>query len=524
MFQFLLTLYFCSDLMEASQRKEKHLNIGSWLSRRARQSPKYAAIFDGIDCVATYQEFDQRACSVAHWLKDQGVTPGDRVAIFMENRPDYLFVLYGVWYAGAAVVPINAKLHAKEARWIIEDADVTLTFAGADKMTALVDAGVGGQIVDTGLVCSKTAPHSEAEYEPRKPDDLAWLFYTSGTTGQPKGVMITHRMLVSMSINYLVDVDSVSNEDTAIYAAPMSHGAGLYNMVHVLKGARHLFPASRGFEAGEIFELARTFGSTHMFAAPTMVKRLTDAANVSGADGVGLRTIVYAGGPMYEADILAASDTFGDIFVQIYGQGECPMGITVLSRQDVSDRHHARWKDRLGSVGKAQSSVEVRVVDEKNEILNANDTGEIQVRGDTVMQSYWHNPQASAKTLVDGWLKTGDLGFIDADGYVSLVDRSKDLIISGGTNIYPREVEEVLLQHADVFEASVVGAFHQEWGEEVVAFVVLTKGVVLNDTELDAHCLGNIARFKRPKRYVQLNELPKNNYGKVLKTELRAML
>jgi long-chain acyl-CoA synthetase len=500
------------------------VNIATWLARRALRSPDTPAIFDGFNCVVTYETFEVRVRAVAHWLKRQGVSAGDRVAIFMENAPEYLFVQYGAWYAGAVIVPINAKLHAKEARWIIENSEAVLTISSAAKVTALIEAKALGEIVDAGFVCRQETIDHDAICAHRNPDDLAWLFYTSGTTGQPKGVMISHRMLVSMSMSYLSDVDTVSQRDAAIYAAPMSHGAGLYNMVHVLKGARHVFPASRGFESQEIFGLARYFGSVHMFAAPTMVKRLTDVACSRGEDGTGLRTIVYAGGPMYEADILAASEVFGDIFVQIYGQGECPMGITVLSRGDVVDRQSARWKARLKSVGHAQSAVEVRTADDNGKSLDVDQIGEIQVRGDTVMQGYWRNEQASAKTFEDGWLKTGDIGSIDAEGYVSLVDRSKDLIISGGTNIYPREVEEVLLQHRDVSETSVVGASHPEWGEEVVAFIVLSDGFRLDEAALDAHCLDNIARFKRPKRYVQLNELPKNNYGKVLKTALRRLL
>ena len=257
-----------------------------------------------------------------------------------------------------------------------------------------------------------------------------------------------------------------------------------------------------------------------MFAAPTMVKRLTDGARAAGARGQGLRTIVYAGGPMYNADIIAAVDWFGPVFVQIYGQGECPMGITALSRADVADRTHPRWRERLASVGRAQSAVEVQIADENAKSLPIGTHGEIMVRGQTVMPGYWTNPDATEKTLKDGWLMTGDMGFLDAQGYLTLQDRSKDMIITGGSNVYPREVEEVLLMHASVDEVSVVGHPHPDGGEEVVAFVVGDAA----DAELDALCLAHIARFKRPKRYVRVADLPKNSYGKVLKTELREIL
>ncbi|MEX0304709.1 MAG: class I adenylate-forming enzyme family protein, partial [Leisingera sp.] len=352
------------------------------------------------------------------------------------------------------------------------------------------------------------------------PNDLAWLFYTSGTTGRPKGVMITHRMLMNMALAYFSDVDPVSAEDHALYAAPMSHGAGIYAIQHVLAGAAHVCPLSGGFDEAEIFDLAAHFGRVHMFAAPTMVTRMTAVAKQLGRKGEGLRTVVYAGGPMYVADIIEAVDQFGPVFVQVYGQGECPMAITALSRHDVQDRAHPRWKERLASVGRAQGPVEVRIGSAEGDLLPAGSHGEIMVRGDAVMPGYWENPEATAKTLVNGWLMTGDMGVLDEDGYLTLQDRSKDLIITGGSNVYPREVEEVLLMHPQVQEVSVVGRPHADWGEEVVAFVVGDAP----DGELDELCNSQIARFKRPKAYLRIEELPKNNYGKVLKTDLRKML
>ena len=354
--------------------------------------------------------------------------------------------------------------------------------------------------------------------------DMAWLFYTSGTTGQPKGVMISCGNIAAMTMSYFADVDEVQAEDAILYAAPMSHGAGLYNFMHVLRGARHVVPDSGGFDAAEILRIAPGIGLVSMFAAPTMVRRLVDVAKSLGSAGEGLRTIVYAGGPMYEADILEAVDVMGPRFVQIYGQGECPMGITALPRADVADRSAAGWRDRLNSVGRAQSLVEVAILDSEGSELPAGEVGEIAVRGATVMPGYWRNPEATAKTLRDGWLWTGDMGRMDAEGYVTLHDRSKDMIISGGSNIYPREVEEVLLSHPSVSEVAVVGQQDPEWGEVVVAFIVCQSGTCVEEGALDALCLDRIARFKRPKRYRFAEALPKNNYGKVLKTELRKML
>jgi long-chain acyl-CoA synthetase len=301
----------------------------------------------------------------------------------------------------------------------------------------------------------------------------------------------------------------------------MSHGAGLYNFAHVLVGARHVVPASLGFDAAEILALADHWRNVSLFAAPTMVRRLVDHVAATGADCAGVKTIVYGGGPMYLADILRALDVLGDRLVQIYGQGESPMTITALARRHLGDRSHPRYHERIASVGVAHSVVEVLVADADGNALPPGATGEVLVRGETVMRGYWRNAEATAATLRGGWLWTGDVGSLDTDGFLTLKDRSKDVIISGGSNIYPREVEEVLLRHAGVAEVSVVGRPSPEWGEEVVAFVVRRPGADAPAHELDRLCLDHIARFKRPKDYVYVEALPKNNYGKVLKTELR---
>ncbi|HMQ57611.1 MAG TPA: AMP-binding protein [Rhizobiaceae bacterium] len=505
------------------------MNLACWLARSGTLNATSPALLLGGHVLADYRTFARRAAAIGHGLAGHhGVRPGDRVAILAKNCTEYLEALWGIWFAGAVAVPVNAKLHAREASWIIENAEASLVF---------VTEALGSALAPHLPQCCKAVVDLHAHdfealrsFDPlagpvgRAADDLAWLFYTSGTTGKPKGVTITHGNLHAMAFAYLADVDTVTAADAALYAAPMSHGAGLYCIQHVLKAARHAVPESGGFEADEIFRDAAALGSVHMFAAPTMVRRLVDAAKVSGANGEGLRTIVYGGGPMYLADIVEAVDVLGNRFCQIYGQGESPMTITALPRASVSDRAHPRWRERLASVGTAQSCVELRIGDADGRPLAAGESGEIMVRGTPVMAGYWRNPQATAAALQDGWLKTGDVGSLDEDGYLTLKDRSKDVIISGGTNIYPREVEEALLTHPAVREVSVIGAPDAEWGEAVVAFVVLSPGADPGVPALDQHCLQQIARFKRPKVWRFVAELPKNNYGKVLKTELRTLL
>lgn len=506
------------------------MNPAEWLLRTAQMIPHHLALVQGETVVADYAEFAERAGRFASALLRDGVEPGERVAIFAKNCTAYLEALYGIWQAGAVVVPINAKLHGREAAWIIADSGAHYCCVTADLLPD-VQAHVPDNLnliqLDGPEGASWLALHEALEPlapYPTRPDDLIWLFYTSGTTGKPKGVMLTAGNLTLMTLSYVSDVDRVDPSDAILYAAPMSHGAGLYNFVHVIHGARHVVPDSGGFDAGEVLDLAARLRNVSMFAAPTMVRRLVDAARTRDNPGDGIKTIVYGGGPMYLADIIEAVDVMGPRFVQIYGQGECPMAITSLRREMVADRDHPDWRRRLVSVGTAQSTIRIRIEKSDGSTASPCETGEILVQGALVMAGYWNNPQATAQAIRDGWLWTGDMGALDAQGYLTLYDRSKDVIISGGTNIYPREVEEALLLHPDVEEVSVIGHPDPEWGEEVVAVLVVRSGAQVTAKAMDDHCLSQIARFKRPKRYVFAAELPKNNYGKVVKTILREHL
>ncbi|WP_292937061.1 AMP-binding protein [Noviherbaspirillum sp.] len=498
------------------------MNLANLLMRIAKRLPERPALAHGNRELYSYRELAHRVCTLSGALRDRfALRHGDRVGLFMHNCPEYLEILYAVWHAGLVAVPINAKLHPKEVQFILDDAGVSLLFVADD-----LDVPTLAEVVSVASAQYRAlfAAGAQAAMGPYTPGDLAWLFYTSGTTGKPKGVMLTHDNLLAMTQCYFTDVDTVTMNDSTLYAAPMSHGAGLYNLPHVLAGARHVVPESGGFAAEEIIELGRRYGKLSMFAAPTMVRRLVDHCASHGCDAQGIKTIVYGGGPMYVEDIRRALQVMGQRFVQIYGQGETPMTITALSKFHLAQTEHARYLELLGSVGVAQSAVEVRVVDADGSDVSPGESGEVIVRGPTVMRGYWNNPGATAQALRDGWLYTGDVGAFDDDGFLTLKDRSKDIIISGGSNIYPREVEEVLLMHPAVAEVSVVGRPSAEWGEEVVAFVVCAEGKSVATDELDALCLAHIARFKRPKEYRVVPALPKNNYGKVLKTELRQAL
>jgi acyl-CoA synthetase (AMP-forming)/AMP-acid ligase II len=334
--------------------------------------------------------------------------------------------------------------------------------------------------------------------------------------------MLSHRNLFNMTLSFLADMDPIDQFDTVLHPAPLSHGGGLLALGHIVRGAAHVVPESGGFEPAEIVSLVNRFPGTTFFGAPTMVKRLVASPALGELNVGNLDQIMYGGGPMYVEDLKDALDKIGPKFWQLYGQGESPCTITFLSKRMHVDNDDGRLDHRLASVGIARTGVSVRVVDEEDRDVAPGETGEILAAGDVVMAGYWGNPEASAATLRGGWLHTGDVGTLDADGFLFLKDRVKDMIISGGSNIYPREIEEVLLQHPAIVEVSVVGRPHDDWGEEVVAFVVRTDHV--SEAELDALCVQNIARFKRPKAYRFVESLPKNNYGKILKTELRKQL
>ncbi len=495
------------------------MNLALWLERAGKSHGGQPAVGSGDKVLRDYAGFAQRTARLAGALRDRfRLAPGDRVAIVSKNCPDYLEILYAIWHAGLAAVPANSKLHAAELAFILEHSGARACFASPGLDTEI--APHAPKSLERMIRIGSREYHALFDADaigvvPRAPEDLAWLFYTSGTTGRPKGAMLTHRVLSAMSHAHNAELDPVMPGDPILHAAPMSHGSGLYIMAYVMRRGVNVVPESGGFEPDEIFGAMRDWPRVSMFAAPTMVKRLVDSRSDGPIEN--LRTIVWGGAPMYVEDTLRALDRFGPRLAQIYGQGESPMTITYLSKDDIADREHPRWLAKLASAGRPYACLDVIVADAEDRALPVGETGEILCRGDVVMPGYWCNPEANAVSMRGGWLHTGDVGTFDADGYLTLKDRSKDLIISGGSNIYPREVEEVLLKHDKVREVSVIGRPDAEWGEVVVAYVVGDAAA----PELDALCLQSIARFKRPKDYVFIDALPKNNYGKILKTELR---
>ena len=506
------------------------MNPAVWVERNARSIPQSPALALGENVHSTWAQFASRVAQIAGGLRTRfGLIDGDRVAIVMANSPEYLEAKYGAWHAGLVAVPVNSRLHRDEIGYILAHSGTSVVITDEDHfedVESLTDSVKSLRSVvlapsEDWEGLQRVAP---MQIQEREPTDPAWLFYTSGTTGRPKGATLTFRNLLMMSLSYFADIDELSNSDSVLHLAPLSHGSGLYGLPHVARGAVSVIPNSSGVNAEEIAKIIKRWAGVSFFAAPTMVNRLTAEPAIVNSDLSNLKTIIYGGAPMYLADLKKALQVFGPRLAQIYGQGETPMTIAGLSKKDHANVGHPRWHDRIQSVGLARTDVEVRIVDENDVQLPQGEIGEVVVRGDVVMSGYWNQPEATAETLRGGWLHTGDLGNFDEEGFLTLRDRSKDLIISGGMNIYPREVEEVLLSHPNVRAAAVVGKPDSEWGESVVAFIVAEKRDHPSTEELDELCLERIARYKRPKEYRFLDSLPTNNYGKVVKRELRELL
>ncbi len=503
------------------------MNVARLFARHAGPRGGEPALALGTRPVADWRTLCERAARRGEALvRTFRLARGDRVALFARNRPEYLELLLACWWAGLVPVPVNARLHPEELAWILAHSGARLLAvsedlagpAGRPEVPGLRAVLVLGGREWARLATGEAGPPAEVEG-----DEVAWLFYTSGTTGRPKGATITHRNLRAMVWAYGIDVDRPRAGDAIVHAAPLSHGSGLYALPLAAVGGVQVIPESGGFDPVEVTALWRAWRGVRMFAAPTMVRRLVRAVR-EGAGEVGhLETLVYGGAPMYRADLDEAHAVLGFRLAQIYGQGESPMTITAMDR----DMHRRFAADpalahRLESAGVPQVVCRVEVWDTDGRPRPPGEIGEIVVRGPSVVPGYWRDPEATRRTMGDGWLRTGDLGCFDADGFLYIKDRAKDLIISGGANIYPREVEEVLLRHPAVREVAVVGLPDREWGERVVACVVAAPGTTA--AELERHCLEHMARYKRPRRWVFLDALPKSAYGKILKRELRARL
>ncbi len=510
------------------------LNLAYHLTRAARRLPDAPAILHG-DVERSYAWLDDRVGRLAGALRGLGLEPGDRVGLIVETEPRSIECLLGPLRAGLAIVPVNHRLHPAEHAYMLADCGARAVLCSAsrtdpllgvrDRMPALEHvvamdgAGAGAPGVhDYEALVAAAAPIADA---PVDNDTVSWIFYTSGTTGHPKGAVHTHRSLNAMVDAQIIDIWPNGPAERLAHVTPMSHAAGLLVFHHTAGGGAHVFPDFKRFEPESFYRMVERHKVTKASLVPTMIQRLLDGPWPVPFDVSSLQTVQYGGAPMYLEPLKRALDRFGPIFVNVYAQGEAPLACTVMPKAEHVGPDAAT---RLGSVGRECHGVELAVVDADDRPVPAGEPGEIVVRGDLVMQGYWNAPEANAETLRNGWLHTGDIGYLDADGYLFITDRVKDMIIRGGTNIYPREIEEVLHRHPAVDKAAVFGVADPEWGERVVAAIVLRGGAQAGDDELAAWCRDSISAFKTPSAFHVVPELPTSGYGKILKREVRAQL
>ncbi|WP_366922241.1 long-chain fatty acid--CoA ligase [Metallumcola ferriviriculae] len=509
------------------------MNVGSYLTRAAVSYPDNIAQVFG-DKKYTYKEMNQRVNSLAAALRNMGLQKGDRIGIYQKNSHCFMETLFACFKLGCCAIPMNFRLHPKEVVYHLNDARAAAVFFSKDFNEDLKD--ITKELPHTEHYISQADPaEGQLDYEKLisdnwteeeqmvdvDKDDLAWLFYTSGTTGRPKGAMLTHANLVATSVGWSADLMHLHPEDIALQAAPLSHGGGIHAIAVVAKAGTNI--VQEYFRAKDVLEAIDNFKVTNFWGVPTMIKMLADYPEVSDYDLSSLKWVVYGGAPMYVEDLKKAIEKIGPVFVQIFGQGETPMTGTYLRPQEhVIDGSEEEVR-RLLSAGIERTCTEVKIFDEEDKEASPGVKGEIVVRGPAVMTGYWERPEETEKTLRGGWLHTGDVGYKDKYGYIYLVDRSKDVIISGGANVYPRELEEVLAQHPRIHEVAVIGMPDEYWGEIVVAVVVTKPGLDLGEDDVVQFCADNLAGYKKPKRVEFLNKLPKSAYGKILKRELRDM-
>jgi len=507
------------------------MNMGIHLTRSAKWfSERTAVIFQ--DVRLTYKELNERVNRLGNGLLSLGLTKGDRVAFFSNNRNHILESFYACHKTGLVTVPLNARVSIAEAIEMLNNSEPKAVIVGEEYAKDFEDARPKIKTVNH-YVATSGGPQSMIDYEsflsnasPDEPtvevtpDDLVSIEYTSGTSGSLKAAMLTHRNFLMMSKKQLtmpgLDMDRNS---VMCHVAPLTHGTITMVLPAIIRGACTLILP--GFDAKVVLETIQREKVTHILLVPTMINFIMSHPDVKKYDLSSIRTLYYAASPMPPARVQQAIDLFGPVLMQNYGCHESSASITYLSKEDHILDGDPKKLRRLASAGIPVMESDVRVVNEKGQDVKPGEVGEIIQRGDDTMLGYWKDPELTAETIVDGWLHTRDMATVDEDGYIYIVDRKSDMIISGGFNIYPFEVEEVLYRHQAVFEAAVISIPDDQWGEAVKGVVVLREGMSATEEELIDFCKQYLASYKKPKSIDFVAELPKNAHGKVLRRILK---
>lgn len=502
-------------------------NLARLLTQTARRLPDAPALV-WRDRTWTWAELDARVDRLAAVLRARGVRPGDRVLVHSRNTNAMVESVWACWKAGAAWVPTNVRLTPPEAAFLARHSGATLMIrdagfrehavaCGIPRVLAVGDAADGEEDYEAALAAATPPPpdHEDAV----APDHPAWFFFTSGTTGRPKAAVLTHGQMNFVVTNHLADLlPGLTERDASLVVAPLSHGAGIHALCNVARGAPSILLPGEKLDVAEAWRVVARHRVTNMFTVPTILNALVDHPDAAPH---ALRHVIYAGAPMYRADQKRALERLGPCLVQYFGLGEVTGCITVLRADQHSPDDSAPG---ALSCGQPRTGMEVAILGPDGARLPAGEAGEIAVRGPAVFAGYWNDPDATSRAFQGGWFHTGDLGVLDRHGFLTITGRASDMFISGGSNVYPREVEEAILTHPAVLECAVVGLPHPKWGEAGVACVVPRPGAALDPAEIPAHLAPLLARYKHPLRVVLWEALPKSAYGKVPKALLRARL
>jgi fatty-acyl-CoA synthase len=512
------------------------MNLGNLLTQTARLFPDRPALLRA-GRTWTWAELEKRVAAMTAALRALGVRKGDRILVHSRNNVQMFESCWIAFRLGCVWVPVNFRLTPPEVAYLGASSGAT-TMIAEDIFASHVDA-VRAEAPGLAHIITigdpRTGEHSyehlvrsnlgaSAEHECVAPDDPLWFFYTSGTTGRPKAGVLTHGQMAFVVTNHLADlIPGTTERDCSIAVAPLSHGAGIHALVNVARGAPTVLLPGEKLDPEVFWQAVETHRVSNIFTVPTIVKMLVEHPALDRYDHSSLRYVIYAGAPMYRADQKLALRKLGKVLVQYFGLGEVTGNITVLPRE----MHSADDDDpdaNVGSCGRPRTGMEIAILDAELGPLAPGEVGEICVRGPAVFHGYHDNPEATAKALRGGWFHTGDLGKLDERGLLYITGRESDMYISGGSNVYPREVEEVLLTHPAVAEVAVLGVPDAKWGEVGVAVVVRRDGAQLDCDALLAHLDGRCARYRWPRHVFFWDNLPKSGYGKIVKKDIRQQL
>lgn len=504
--------------------------FGDLITRNVR---RYAEK-EGVICEEkrfTWHQVNERANRLVHALRKLGISKGDRVAILSGNCHQYWECYCAGGKSGIVLVPLNYRLVGRELIYILNNAEANTIIIGPEYtdtiQSILRDLKHVKHLISFGETYRDMLQYEEllSQASPDEPDipidesDLFWIMYTSGTTGLPKGVMITHKNVLTDALDDMYAY-RMKKEDALLVTPPLYHAAGTaisYSAMYV--GAKLVI--MKRWNAENALELIEKERITTSWWNAAMLTDLLNSPLLYKKDHTSLRSVMYAGSPMPVELLKQAFPIFGKIFWGLYGLTENTSSATCLPIEEHFTEGPADKVRRLYSVGKELISLHIRVVNDRMEDIKPGEVGEIIIKGDTVMKGYWKNQEATQEAIKDGWLFTGDLARVDEEGYIYIVDRKKDMIISGGENIYSKEVEDVINTHPAVLESAVIGVPDTKWVESVKAIIVLKKGKKLNEKELIDYCKQNLASYKKPKSVEFVDSLPRNPSGKVLKGELK---